>query len=693
MCIKEFLAYQCGHRSITVVRPCPMTTTGHNFPVCSECPVRAFYAETMCAGCERQLHSRWVLIREWEHRWLHERGACGCDVIFPGLLHHPRVIGDTSSADDDDTKDATKSDTKELMLTITDAPKEVESSTALVLVEAKDSSIVDKGKAKDTSEHDDKSSSKPKIPALYKEEVTDKGERRVAVRLPGLFAVEWQADHRALHETGKCTCAAGAGPYNPDITIDDMTPAERDNLRRWHEFEEAASKAHKEAADSNHDITEKIDKTKAHIKEITKEFGKFTVDDSASCSNTSHSQGGSLRKALTSDNKSQTSSRKSGQSSSGESHITRESYIAEHGTTPHQRRIAKLRLLQQIYQDQQQRAGPSTRQHITSSVPGQYQRGKGPVPHLVLESQPEAPYHPYTFNPFQTAATLPETATAMPPHLQPHYFAPAYPAFATDDTFTDTIPHGAFPWTSSIINDPSNPKLARGRGPYVNTGFTYPNQAGLGFLGPSVTTPFHVFDIAAMAEAGGNAGNNNNNKLHPSTIHVHTGYHAVGSAQVAIPAPPPPHPGAAVHLPAASGGGGSKPTSGLVKQSTPGTSTGGGRATTVNDGNNGEKTICGLPIGAGAEGVLHMPDWKECKLRDRRRTASESAVTMLSEEEEYYEEYEVEDVGEEEEEQQKKEDVEKWIEGEQDDEETEEERVGRGGQRRPGMRRSLSVGP
>src|SRR4051812_21689956 len=99
MCYEEFIAYQCGHRSMGVVRTCPMTTAGHNFPVCGIPPHKPHYAETMCTPCERQLHSRWVLIREWEHRWLHERGACGCEVIFPGLLTTPRVIGDTLVAE------------------------------------------------------------------------------------------------------------------------------------------------------------------------------------------------------------------------------------------------------------------------------------------------------------------------------------------------------------------------------------------------------------------------------------------------------------------------------------------------------------------------------------------------------------------------------------------------------------------
>ncbi|KAM7205490.1 hypothetical protein V8F20_003074 [Naviculisporaceae sp. PSN 640] len=93
MCVDEFIAYFCGHRSLVVLRACPSTTAQPNLPVCSLRPARPEYAETMCSPCERLLHTRWVLIREWEHRWYHERGACGCPVIFPNLVTRPRVIG------------------------------------------------------------------------------------------------------------------------------------------------------------------------------------------------------------------------------------------------------------------------------------------------------------------------------------------------------------------------------------------------------------------------------------------------------------------------------------------------------------------------------------------------------------------------------------------------------------------------
>ncbi|KAK1834785.1 hypothetical protein QBC39DRAFT_431422 [Podospora conica] len=143
MCLTEYIAYHCGHRSPSVLRPCPLTTASPTFPPCTTQPTRQHNAATMCAACERTLHFRWVLIREWEHRWLHERGVCPCDVVFPGLLYRPRV----SSA----------------------------------------------------------SANGPAPAGQPAYAITGAGGD-VAVRIPGLYAAEWVADHRALHARGGCKC-------------------------------------------------------------------------------------------------------------------------------------------------------------------------------------------------------------------------------------------------------------------------------------------------------------------------------------------------------------------------------------------------------------------------------------------------------------------------------------------------------
>ncbi|KAJ2904796.1 hypothetical protein MKZ38_007152 [Zalerion maritima] len=46
----------------------------------------------MCPLCERHLYNREVLALENEHHWMHQRGVCGCEVVFPNGLGG-RVIG------------------------------------------------------------------------------------------------------------------------------------------------------------------------------------------------------------------------------------------------------------------------------------------------------------------------------------------------------------------------------------------------------------------------------------------------------------------------------------------------------------------------------------------------------------------------------------------------------------------------
>ncbi|KAK0624703.1 hypothetical protein B0T17DRAFT_250538 [Bombardia bombarda] len=235
MCYEEYIAYQCGHRSLGVTRPCPMTTNGHNYPVCTIQPSKQYNAYTMCGACERLLHSRWVLIREWEHRWLHERGACGCEVKFPGLLTQPRVIGDS---------DGGIGQNKEGV-----GPQQSQQSSM--------SSTIRGGPNPPSST----------IPPLFAE-TTDGTERRVTIRLPGLYAAEWVSDHRALHqhkpgEPPQCSCPAYFGAFQPTVEENDMTEEERAML---YEFRDLATKS--PVLDSN-DINHRI-------AQIQSTFGTFS---------------------------------------------------------------------------------------------------------------------------------------------------------------------------------------------------------------------------------------------------------------------------------------------------------------------------------------------------------------------------------------------------------------------------------
>ncbi|RYP80327.1 hypothetical protein DL770_006274 [Monosporascus sp. CRB-9-2] len=92
MCFIEYLGYTCGHTGDSVLRPCPLTTRAHVNPVCPVPAVRPQLSRDHCPACQRVMHNRWVDIMEEEHRWMHERGACGCPVEFPALMQ-PRMIG------------------------------------------------------------------------------------------------------------------------------------------------------------------------------------------------------------------------------------------------------------------------------------------------------------------------------------------------------------------------------------------------------------------------------------------------------------------------------------------------------------------------------------------------------------------------------------------------------------------------
>jgi hypothetical protein len=113
-----------------------------------------------------------------------------------------------------------------------------------------------------------------RIPALFSEEVTPSGEHRVAIRLPGLYAAEWQADHRALHDSGKCTCPTSFKPHQPQIRNEDLTSHDQEKLHRWRDLE--AKEMRKE-----HDTREvegQVDETLQRIAEIKKMFGEFDIE-------------------------------------------------------------------------------------------------------------------------------------------------------------------------------------------------------------------------------------------------------------------------------------------------------------------------------------------------------------------------------------------------------------------------------
>ncbi|KAI0854132.1 hypothetical protein F5Y00DRAFT_267398 [Daldinia vernicosa] len=91
MCFVEYVGYTCGHTSVPVMRPCPMTTQMHNNPCCPHPACRPMLPSSMCPACGRILHGRFIDIIEYEHRFMHERGACSCGIRFPHL-QQPRMV-------------------------------------------------------------------------------------------------------------------------------------------------------------------------------------------------------------------------------------------------------------------------------------------------------------------------------------------------------------------------------------------------------------------------------------------------------------------------------------------------------------------------------------------------------------------------------------------------------------------------
>ncbi|KAI7782364.1 hypothetical protein LA080_013639 [Diaporthe eres] len=189
MCFSEFIGYTCGHSSPEVLRPCPMTTQFYTNPLCTQHARRPILAPEMCPACQRVIHGRAVLITEWEHRWMHERGACGCEVRFPDLIR-PRVVSRSRPGQSIGRTGPTRNNTmgsKNNAASSVSLPKTERSNTAGC-----------KG-----------------VPAHYQERSTKVGQHKleVAVRIPSLYGAEWVDEHRQLHKDGSCKCAGDFSFY------------------------------------------------------------------------------------------------------------------------------------------------------------------------------------------------------------------------------------------------------------------------------------------------------------------------------------------------------------------------------------------------------------------------------------------------------------------------------------------------
>ncbi|KAB5551132.1 hypothetical protein GE09DRAFT_162409 [Coniochaeta sp. 2T2.1] len=261
MCYAEEINYRCGHRSAAVVRPCPLTTSGHNNPVCQIQFTYEYSPETMCVACERILHSRWTLLQEFEHRWYHERGVCGCDIKFPALDVRPRVIG-TGANDGCPSDDEVTFGSSPTMVTSTPEKLDVQ-RTSEIKGGRKTShnkqpvdDHVDRGKRVVVVGGKPGHGPEDHIPARY-QETTDGDKTHVAVRQASQYAAEWLEDHREVHVQGGCNCGVEMKPItiadsDGSMTVDgdkvlalhhqitgdglskeDWTPPTKEDIDRW----------------------------------------------------------------------------------------------------------------------------------------------------------------------------------------------------------------------------------------------------------------------------------------------------------------------------------------------------------------------------------------------------------------------------------------------------------------------------
>lgn len=189
MCFSEFIGYTCGHSSPEVLRPCPMTTQFYTNPLCTQHARRPILAPEMCPACQRVIHGRAVLITEWEHRWMHERGVCGCEVQFPDLIR-PRVVSRSRPGQNTGRNGQMGNNTQ--------GSKNNGNSSISLPKTGRSNMAGSKG-----------------VPAHYQERSTKAGQHKleVAVRIPSLYGAEWVDEHRQLHKDGSCKCAGDFSFY------------------------------------------------------------------------------------------------------------------------------------------------------------------------------------------------------------------------------------------------------------------------------------------------------------------------------------------------------------------------------------------------------------------------------------------------------------------------------------------------
>ncbi|KAK7745722.1 hypothetical protein SLS62_009603 [Diatrype stigma] len=246
MCFAEYLGYTCGHTSMSVLRTCPQTTEAPTNPVCNHPATRPQLGQTFCVACAHIQHKRWNNIAEQEHRWMHERGACGCPVKFPNLMQPRMIVG------------GGRRGSYGIM-----SP---DGNTCTVYGGGYGSKKGGKrsgGKnwrrggggggynhhnyAQQASRAQQQKDDYPPL-----QEIREGDDFRYAVRLPSTYGVEWAWDHEKLHRDGKCFCNVRFDKYVPQY--DFLSNTQGSSVQQPAQDTGAADGAQAHGAPSNNDF-------------------------------------------------------------------------------------------------------------------------------------------------------------------------------------------------------------------------------------------------------------------------------------------------------------------------------------------------------------------------------------------------------------------------------------------------------
>jgi len=171
-----------------------------NFAVCDPVAGVESIAESMCPGCVQILLGRWHVIKDRQHLWLHERGACGCTI--PGSAI-PTAVGPMGHG--------------------MPAPQYTTVGTF-----ASQQGYAQASTYGQQPQHDyaQVPTYEQRPPHGYARVPTY--EQRVAENpTPELFAVSWAREHRLRHDAGLCNCHIDFTPVAQTIFQEDV----RDSLR------------------------------------------------------------------------------------------------------------------------------------------------------------------------------------------------------------------------------------------------------------------------------------------------------------------------------------------------------------------------------------------------------------------------------------------------------------------------------